>query len=452
MIVKEITDLIGNTPLLEIKQEIHGLKNINLYAKLELFNPFGSVKDKTAWNILRHDLNEIKQNAKTVIEASSGNTAKAIQMICSMHGIPFKIVTNRIRVREVKQILQLLGTEIEELPGQSQCLDLTDPNDPFFVVENIMNSAPDKYFHTSQYTNPRNLEAHFEMTGREIATDLTDVHYFIGGLGTTGSTRGTGEYLKSNNPTLKNIGIVCSKGGLVPGIRNADEMQEVGLFQPDFYDEIIEVTTDESIDAMLTLIRSCGVLAGPTGGAGLAGALRFLRSIDANLTARQNAVFLICDRAEWYLSYLAKYRPSLFGLAPKRASINEMTKEDQKRAKEVTVDEAETWFAEDGKRLVVDIRGSLAFKGSHILHSVNIPADSLEELTEHGVPFSHDQKLLFVCPVGDQSKKFASYFAARGIDCASLKGGFHAWRDAEKPIAYPLRQSQPTKTFAGTRA
>src|SRR5579871_3079436 len=114
MIVKHVTDLIGNTPMLEIDPSVHGLKNINLYAKLELLNPFGSVKDKTAWNMLRHDLEEIKAKGQTVIEASSGNTAKAIQVICSMHGIPFKIVTNRVRVREVKQVLQLLGTDIEE--------------------------------------------------------------------------------------------------------------------------------------------------------------------------------------------------------------------------------------------------------------------------------------------------------------------------------------------------
>src|SRR4029450_1978613 len=104
------------------------------YAKLELFNPFGSVKDKTAWAMMRGELERIKANGQSVIESSSGNTAKAIQMICSLNDIPFKIVTNRVRVREVKQVLQLLGTEIEELPGQSQCLDPTDPNDPLFIV------------------------------------------------------------------------------------------------------------------------------------------------------------------------------------------------------------------------------------------------------------------------------------------------------------------------------
>lgn len=211
MIVKDVTQLIGNTPLLEIDPSIHGLKNINLFAKLELFNPFGSVKDKTAWNMLRHDLKSIKEKSQTVIESSSGNTAKALQMILSMHQIPFKIVTNRIMVKEVKQILQLIGTDIEELPGQSQCLDPSDPNDPQFIVEQIINSNPEKYFHTSQYTNDRNLEAHTLMTGKEIAQDLERVDYFFGGLGTTGSTRGTGTCLKEYNPELKNVGIIARR-------------------------------------------------------------------------------------------------------------------------------------------------------------------------------------------------------------------------------------------------
>lgn len=449
MIVKQITDLIGNTPLLEISPEIHGLRNINLYAKLELLSPFGSVKDKTAWSMLRHGLEEIKRKSQTVIESSSGNTAKAIQMICSMHKIPFKIVTNRVRVREVKQILQLLGTEIEELPGQSQCLDPTDPNDPLFIVERIMSSEPGKFFHTSQYTNQKNTDAHFEMTGAEIAGDLRRVDYFVGGLGTTGSTRGTGQFLQKTNPALKNIGIVSSKNGFIPGIRNSDEMHEVGLFDRNFYDDIIEVSVDESLDAMLSLVRDCGVLSGPTGGASFAGALRYLKSIDAGLTERKNAVFLVCDRTEWYLSYVQKYRPELFGLTRKTDSVKTLSEAELAQAPELAPDQAEQWLAADPKPLVIDLRGSLAFKGSHIANSINIPAELLEEMSESGLPISADQRVLFVCPVGDQSRRFAAYFKGRGIDCMSLTGGFVAWRDAGKPTRKPA--ARKLKGLAGVK-
>src|SRR4029453_3141738 len=131
--------------------------------------------------------------------------------------------------------------------------------------------------------------------GGGISPDPARVVFFAGGLGPTGSTRGTGEYLKKTNPQMRNIGIVCQKSGFVPGIRNSDEMYEVGLFQRPFYDDVIEVTIDESIDAMLTLIRKCGVLSGPTGGASFAGTLRYLRSVDEQLTEKKNAVFLVCE-------------------------------------------------------------------------------------------------------------------------------------------------------------
>jgi cysteine synthase/rhodanese-related sulfurtransferase len=434
MIVKNITELIGNTPMLEIDPKIHGLKNINLYAKLELLNPFGSVKDKTAWAMLRNDLAQIKASGQTVIESSSGNTAKAIQMICGINDIPFKIVTNRVRVREVKQVLQLLGTEIEELPGQSQCLDPSDPNDPLFVVEKIMNGEPGRYFHTSQYTNQLNTAVHAEMTGNEIAQDLGIVHYFVGGLGTTGSTRGAGEALRSKNPELKNIGVVSARQGFIPGIRNSDEMYEVGLFEKNFYDSIVEISIDEALDGMITLIRKCGVLSGPTGGASFAGALKHLQAIDSTLTEKQNAVFLVCDRVEWYLSFLQKLRPQWFGLTARESGFKNLAKESIDQAKELTADEVEALFAASTPVTIVDLRGGLAFKGSHIESSVNIPADVLEELFQWGIPFARTRPVLFICPVGDQSKKFAAFLSDHNFESMSLQGGFASWRDQGKRV------------------
>ncbi len=432
MLVKHISELIGNTPLFEISPDIHGLKNINLYAKLEMMNPFGSVKDKSAWNVLKDHLQEIQCTGKTIIESSSGNMGKAMQLIASIHDVPFKIVTNRIKVREVKQILQLLGAQLDELPGLSECPDPTDPNDPITFIEQQMSAKPGKYFHTSQYTNERNIEAHYNTTGKEIYDDIGWVDFFIGGLGTTGSTRGGGMFLKEKNPEMKNIGVISQKGHLLPGIRNVDEMYEVGLFRKDFYDEIVVVDTDESLDAMLMLIRKCGLLAGPTGGGSLAAALKYLTGVDEELSERKNAVFIVCDRVEWYLSYLQKHRPELFGIAQKKDSVRSMSVEQQANAPEIDLEEADSWVDGRPGLVVVDMRGALAFKASRIPGSINIPTDKLEDLADFGVPFSNGQKVLFVCPTGDQSRRFAAYFSARGVECASLAGGFVAWRDAAK--------------------
>ncbi len=306
MLIRHVTELIDNTPILEIDPSIHGLKNINLYAKLEFLNPFGSLKDRSAWNILKDEFENLKANSQTVVEASSGNMSKAMQVLCAMHDVPYKVVTNRIKVNEVKQILQLLGAELEELPGTSECHDPTDPNDPVFIIQKMMSTEPGKYFYTSQYSNIKNQEAHYKGTGPEIYRDLGSVDIFIGSLGTTGSTGGTGKFLKEKNPNLKIIGVVGKKGQILPGIRNLDEMYEVGLFNKDFYDEIVTVGIDESIDSMLTLIKRCGILAGPTSGGCLAATIKCLSEIDANLQTKINAVFIVCDRVEWYLSYLKK--------------------------------------------------------------------------------------------------------------------------------------------------
>ena len=92
---------IGDTPLVRIDAAVHGLRNIDLYAKMELFNPFGSVKDRAAWNMSRHRLAGAAARGETVVELSSGNTAKALAVIAGMHGLPFRSVTNRMRVPEI---------------------------------------------------------------------------------------------------------------------------------------------------------------------------------------------------------------------------------------------------------------------------------------------------------------------------------------------------------------
>lgn len=451
MLIHNITEAIGHTPLLEIDASVHGLKNIRLFAKLENLNPFGSLKDRPAFNLLKDQLAALKAGSMTVIESSSGNMAKSMQLICSMHGIPFRIVTNKVQVREVKQILQLLGAEIDEFPGLSACPDPTDPNNPLAYIERVMAANPDRFFHASQFTNVKNSDAHEQSTGPEIWEDAGRIDYLFAGLGTSGSSRGVGRFLATKNPELKNIGVVAPKGQHLPGIRSADELFEVGLFQKDAYESIVEVTIDEAIDAMLVLIRKLGVMGGPTGGAQLAAALKYLRQVDAGLTEQKSAVFIVCDRTEWYLSFLQKHRPELFGLGTARASVRTVSEDSASAAPQMDVAQAARLVANPKGLVVVDLRGALAFKASRIPGSINMPAEALEELSEWGVPFSNGQKVLFVCPVGEQSRKFAAFFHGRGVDCTSLQGGFIAWRDAGQALERPTAGTEPKSSTAGAQ-
>lgn len=155
-----IIDVIGDTPLVRIGEEITGLKNIDLYAKLEMLNPFGSVKDRAAWSMARAGIDAARDGDQTMIELSSGNTAKALAVIAGMNGVNFKSVTNRMKVPEIKDLLLLIGADIEELPGQAECLDPTDTDDPLARIHREISGPGSGYFHTDQYFNARNVAAH----------------------------------------------------------------------------------------------------------------------------------------------------------------------------------------------------------------------------------------------------------------------------------------------------
>ncbi|WP_406275358.1 pyridoxal-phosphate dependent enzyme [Nocardia sp. NBC_00881] len=435
---EHITELIGNTPVLRLDRAVHGLANVELYAKLESHNPFGSVKDRVAWGMLRDDLDEIRASGQTLIEASSGNTAKALRVLGAMHGIGLRAVTNRIKVAEVRDLLQLVGTEIVELPGLSECPDPTTPNDVYSVIEAMIAQQPGTYRHLSQYTNEKNVEAHHHGTGREIHEDLaadgiTRVDYLIGGLGTTGSTRGAATYLRKHNPELRTVAVVSERSDFIPGIRSESEMWDVGLFQPDFYDQIVTVAAGDAVDATLRLATGYGVLGGPTSGASYAAALETLGALDHS-TAESNepivAVFIVCDRLEPYLSYIKKRRPDLFGRADR---VPAPTPADLAATPTLSPEQlAELDRA--GRPTIVDTRGAMAYRLGHVPGALNIRDDQLDDMFTHGIPFPRSRPVIFVCPVGELSLRFAARARQAGYDAASLDGGIVAWRDSGLPM------------------
>lgn len=431
-----ITEAIGNTPLVRIDPVVHGLRNIDLYAKLELLNPFGSVKDRAAWNMARPHLSEAVEHGSQIVELSSGNTAKALAVIAGMHGLGFKSVTNRMRVPEIKDLLLLLGAEIEELPGQSECLDPAATDDPLTLFHRTLSTSGSAYLHTDQYFNPRNTEAHLTGTGPEIVKDLDGraPDWFVACVGTAGSSTGVARVLRETDPAVRVLGLVAAKSDFIPGIRTIDEVQEVGLFDPDTYDTMESVSSDDAIEGMLTLNRRCGILAGPTGGAAYFGAVRHLRETDAELTERQVAVFIVCDRVESYLSYVRQRRPDLLGRPRRKNSPADLSDAEIRTAPAIGVTDAQAWIATD-RPLVVDLRSPYAYAALHIDGSINIVDELFMELVQGGLPFSKRQPVLLACPVGEQSARYAALLTRMGHpDVRSLAGGVIAWRDAGAPL------------------
>ncbi len=307
-LISQITDLIGNTPIIKIDEKLHSLKDVELYAKLEYLNPFGSLKDRTAMGMLGDNLHEIASQGRRVIESSSGNTAKALQCICNVNGIGFTTVTNRIRVSESKNILKFIGTDIVEVSKDVNTVAM---------IEEMTLRDPSAYFHTTQYSNRKNIEAH-NVTGDEIVEDIGKVDYFIHVLGTSGSGRGIAERLRASNPQLKSVGVVTSAESYIPGIRSSAELDSCGFFKRADYDSIEEVSADTAKCYMKKLCRQMGILAGVSSGASFAAAVNYLKREVENETQansgnlsgnlQKKAVFVVCDRLETYANFIKENR------------------------------------------------------------------------------------------------------------------------------------------------
>lgn len=435
MIVDRMTQLIGKTPMIQIPTSVTGLKNIDLYAKLEFLNPFGSVKDRVAWHMIEEDLDKIQDKQQKILENSSGNTAKALCAIASTYNIPFKLISAIAKVQETKDILRLLGAEIEELAAASECFDPSDPNDPQYLIEKEVQQAAGKIYFPSQFTNEKNPEIHEQTTAQEILEDLETVDYFIGGLGTTGSTLGLSRAFAKVNPNFTSIGLTAARNNYIPGIRSLEQMWESGLYQEENYQQVLPITEGEAIDGMLQLNRQLAILCGPSAGANFAGSLSYLKQVDVDLTERKKAVFIACDRVEWYLSYLKERVPEYFGGPIKNHSLYEFKRQSY-HASDVELDfEDFQKKAAEEDALIIDIRSRFSYQLGHFEGALNMPIELWEKWIEQGQSVPKDKKLFLVCAVGEKTSFYAAYLQQFGLQAYSLKGGMMAARTLSQSAA-----------------
>jgi len=423
MIYENVEDLVGNTPLLKISEDVHKIKNLELYAKLEMNNPFGSVKDRVALNMIKNQINKIKKEKKTVIESSSGNTAKALAVLCAKHNIEFETITNRIKIDEVRDILKILDAKITELPGHAECPDPTSPDSPAILIQKKIEKNPEKYHHTDQYFNQLNIDAH-KVTGKEINKDLGDIDYFFADLGTCGSSRGIGSYLRETQKSkISIVGVITSEGGFVPGGRNENELYETGFFDKDFYDHIIKDTTKNATLSMRELNLKSGLLCGPTTGLIYAALKDFFKK--NKLTKKTKAVFLACDRLEPYLSYVKQNLPEIFSSTKQNITVTQ---------KEITqVKELLPGKVDDKKQLLIDIRTPFAYSMGHIKNSLNIPEHMLSEMI-HATRSFPEKEIVLICPKGLKSKIYAAQLIQQNYYAFNLKNGLEGWIKSKKEL------------------
>ncbi len=302
MVYKSIDELIGNTPLLElvnIEKEFN-LK-AKLFAKIESFNPGGSVKDRVAKSML-DDAEEkglINKNS-VIIEPTSGNTGIGLAAIGTSRGYRVIIVMPETMSIERRILMQAYGAELVLTDGR---MGMTGA---IKKAEELAREIPDSFI-PGQFENKANPKAHFETTGPEIYSDLDGkVDVFVAGVGTGGTLTGVGEYLKSKNNNVKIIAVEpLSSPVLSENKAGGHKIQGIGAgFVPevlncDIYDEIVKVSDEDAFKYGRLIGKTTGVLAGISSGAALCAAINVAKRQEFS---GKNIVVLLPDTGDRYLS------------------------------------------------------------------------------------------------------------------------------------------------------
>jgi len=304
MIHDDMLSLVGNTPLVRI-QRVKDDIECEVVAKLEAFNPAGSVKERTALNvILEAEKSGALKPGGTIVEATSGNMGVGIAFIAAVRGYKSVVVTMDKQAPDKINLAKAFGAKVRICPT---AVEPDDPRSFYSVAKRIAAETPDAFF-ANQFFNADNPAAHYKTTGPEIWEQTEGkVDALVGGLGTGGSLCGTGRYLKEKNPAIQVV-VVDPKGSLF-----YDYFHTKTMVKPEGYllegigedilpstldfsvlDDCLQVHDGESFRMARRLAREEGILSGGSSGAAMVGALRYARSLPAGKVV----VVLLCERGE----------------------------------------------------------------------------------------------------------------------------------------------------------
>jgi cysteine synthase len=290
MKTETVLGLIGDTPLVGI----HALSpnpSVRIYAKLEGQNPGGSSKDRIALAMI--DLAERDGTLRpgdTILEPSSGNTGIGLALVAKLRGYHLRVVLPDNVSVERRQLLEIFGVDIVLSDGAE------GSNGAIRRAEQLAADEPSLRL-LFQYGNPANPLAHYEGTGPEIWRDCPEVDVFVAGLGTSGTLMGVGRFLKEHKPDVRIVAVEPPAGELVQGLRSLDDGFVPPIFDPTVLDRKLIVRPRESIEWLRRLLDECGVFAGISSGAAVAGAVKAAADLDEG-----TIVVLLPDGGWKYLS------------------------------------------------------------------------------------------------------------------------------------------------------
>jgi S-sulfo-L-cysteine synthase (O-acetyl-L-serine-dependent) len=289
----DIVRQIGNTPLVELNS--FSTSSVKLFAKLEWFNPFGSVKDRAAYWMVKEAERKglLKKDKSIIIEPTSGNTGIALTGISQALGYRVEIVIPDKVSDETKKILKRLGATVHETSDDLCPRVGAGTDQSIALAKAISKPRPDIYYMPNQYENDANYLAHYESTGPEIWKQTNgDVTHFLTGCGTGGTITGTATFLKEKNKNIRIIAIQAQKNHLLQGLRNFEEssMPELFLRREKIVDEWLTATNEESFGLVKELAVRERLLVGPSSGSVMASMLKTAEKLETG-----NLVGLFAD-------------------------------------------------------------------------------------------------------------------------------------------------------------
>lgn len=291
-IAGSILETIGKTPLVRINR-MNPNPKVEIFAKLEKFNPGGSVKDRVALSMIERAENEGKlTTGKIVLEPTSGNTGIGLALVCAVKGYPLELVMPESMSMERRKTLAAYGAKVILSPA-SKGMDGAQEMAAKMLAEN-----PGKYFMPNQFANEANWTAHYENTANEILEDTkARIDFFVAGMGTTGTLMGISRRFKQANQKIKIIGVEPYPNTKIQGLKNMDTQKNPAIYDRKLIDEKVNVKDDDAMETARQLALKEGIFCGISSGAAMFAAIEQAKKMKSG-----TIVVLLPDGGEKYLS------------------------------------------------------------------------------------------------------------------------------------------------------
>ncbi|MAV34209.1 MAG: hypothetical protein CMJ59_02015 [Planctomycetaceae bacterium] len=422
------------TPLVRLNHVVPHQHTIFL-AKLEWYNPFGAIKDRVAANLI-DDAQQRNALApgQQLVEATSGNTGLGLAMIGNARGYPLQTPLSQAIPLEKRTVLRFFGADVVEL-DDSLCPAPGAPEGAIARARDTAKSNPD-FVHLDQYVNEANPGAHYRTTGPEIWKQTGGkVTHLVAGLGTCGTITGTGRFLKERQSDIQVLGVCPEEGHDIPGVRSQRQLQQTQLYRPDAYDAEVEIGNRAAYDLCWRLNREECIIAGPSSGMALAGAIKLVPD-EAGLLA----VVIFPDNIFKYASSVLRHFPQLVptsgpgsnqgeSSAPSHAEtlLAQLMENLKNPYDSVRVKDLNDELSQSPPPLLLDIRSAEMFAELHIPGSLNIPELELSARATE-LPQDRDAPIVTLCNIGKFSKRASLLLKSQGYrHVRTAKGGLNEW-------------------------